>query len=278
MQPTFAEIKYAAKTSMKHRWTQGIAVSFVFVATALLDILMQYMLMVIFKVTNVWSPFTPTDLPLYSVVASVGTTIFSCLFSLAVMFPLIFGIMRWFWMVTGGSNPDIGEIFHFFSEPKQFFKSFRISIGIYLRLIVGTVVCFLPYIAMSILTQPDVYNKLGFDMPIVMESLNSIVGILEFLGFAALMLWVSSFALFYSVMFSEPELSAHKTIRKTTKMSRGLRFNLVTFVLSFFGWFMLSFLIVPLLFVAPYFLSSMAVYGREAYRASHHRFSHSQAE
>ncbi len=278
MQPTFAEIKYAAKASMKHRWAEGIAVSFVFAATALLDILMQYMLMVIFKVTNVWSPFTPTDLPLYSVVASVGITVFSALFSLCVMFPLIFGVMRWFWMVTGGSDPDVGEIFHFFSEPKKFFKSFKISIGIYLRLVIGTVVCFLPYILMSIFTQPDIYNELGFDMPIVMESLNSVVGILEFLGFAALVLWVSSFALFYSVLFYEPDLSAHKTIKKATKMSRGLRFNFVTFVLSFFGWFILSFFILPLLFVAPYFLSSLAVYGREAYRAAQHRFSTSRSE
>lgn len=273
MQPTFSEIKYAAKASMKHRWAEGIAVSLVFVATALLDILMQYMLMVILKVTDVWSPFTPTDLPSYSVVASVGITVFSALFSLAVMFPLIFGVMRWFWMVTGGSDPDIGEIFNFFSEPKKFFKSLGISIGIYLRLSIGTVICFLPYIVMSIFTQPDIYNQLGFDMPIVMESLNSIVGILKFLGFAAMVLWVSSFALFYSVMLSEPELSARKTLKKAAKMSHGLRFNFVTFILSFFGWFMLSVFVLPLLFFVPYFLSSLAVYGREAYRAAQRRFS-----
>lgn len=273
MQPTFSEIKYAAKASMKHRWAEGIAVSLVFSATALLDVLMQYMLMVVFKVTNVWSPFTPTNLPLYNVVASVGITVFSALFSLAVMFPLIFGVMRWFWLVTGAGDPGIGEIFYFFSRPKHFFKSFGISIGIYVRLVIGTVICFLPYILMSIFTQPDIYNQLGVDMPIVMESLNSVVGILEFLGFAALVLWVSSFSLFYSVLFSEPELSAHKTIKRASKLSRGLRFNFVTFILSFFGWFLLSFLVLPLLFVAPYFLSSIAVYGREAYRTAQRRSS-----
>lgn len=270
MQPTFTEIKYAARSSLKHRWPEAMAVSLVFIATSLLNVLTQYMLMTVFKVKDVWTPFTPTDVPMYSQMASIGITLFSAVFSLIVMFPLIFGVIRWFWLVTGGSDPALNEIFHYFSSSKVFFKTMALSIGLYLRLVVGAIVCFSPYIAMGVLTTPDLYDRLGITMPVVMESLRPLVSFSKILGFIVLLLWISTYALCYTVVFSEPELTAHRTVRRTVEVTRGFRFNSVCFAFSFFGWAIACLLVLPVLFVMPYFLSSIAIYGREIYRTSKH--------
>ena len=270
MQPTFSEIKKAARGALKHCWPEAIIVSVVLIATLMLNTFMQLMLMSIFKVKEVWTPFTPTDLPLYSQFASVGITLFSAVFSFLVIFPLIFGVMRWFWAVTGGSSVGVGDIFYYFSSPKIFFKTLGLSIRLYIMLVIGAIVCFLPYILVGIATSPYLYDSLGVSMPIVMNGLLPLVSFFELFGFLAFLMWISMYLLCYTVIFAEPEISSGEIIRRTVKVTKGFRFNTVGFFFSFFGWLLLSLLAVPLIFTVPYLLASFAVYGREVYRASKH--------
>ncbi len=267
-QPTFSEIKSAAKKALKHRWGEAIAVSLIVLGTALLDIIMQALLMTIFKVDAVWSPFTPTSVPFYSIVASNCITVFSAIFSLVIMFPLIFGVMRWFWHVTGGNDPDISDIFYYFSSAKQFGKALLIAIGLFWRMVLGAAICFLPYTAVSLLTQSEFYSRLGVTMPTYMSGAYPLVSLFEALGFFMLLLWISIYAMFYSAMFSEPELSAPRTIKLGSVISRGYRMRFIGFILSFFGWIVLSILALPLLFFVPFFMASLSIYGREIYRSA----------
>lgn len=266
MQPTFTEIKKAALSALKNRWPEAIFAVTIFLSVALLDTLMQFVLMSIFKVDAVWSPFTPTTIPFYNIIASVCITVFSAVFSLTVCFPLLFGVMRWFWQVTGGANPTLNEIFVFFSEGKLFKKAVLISIGLFLRLALATIISFLPAIICNILLTPDLYNELGFSMPLWLEGLHPLIDIVKLLGFTAFIFFVSRYVLFYAVMFLEPTLSAHKTMLKAKQLSAGKTARFLGFVLSFFGWGLLCLFIVPILFVLPFFLSSLSVYGREEYR------------
>ena len=266
--PTFSEIKSAAKSTLKHRWAEGIAISLVLLATTFLNIIMQFALQTIFKVDTVWSPVLPTEIPLHSVVASVGITLFSAIFTLIVTLPLLFGTLRWFWLVTGGSDPCVGEVFYYFSSARAFFKALGISVSIFWRLILGTVLCFLPYAIMSMLTNSEFYNFLGISMPTYMSSLYSLGTILEMLGFFLLLLWISRYAMFYVAMFSEPELSTRQTIKLTLRLSKQNRMRFVGFFFTFFGWVVLSFLMIPLLYFLPFFMTSLCIYGREVYRSA----------
>ena len=267
-QPTFSEIKKAAKGSLKHRWTEGIAVSLVLLATALLNTVMQAALQMIFKVDTVWSPMSPTAVPLQSVIASIGITLFSAVFTLIVMLPLLFGTLRWFWLVTGGGDPNLGEVFYYFSSARSFLKALGISVSIFWRLVLGAVLCFLPYAAVSVLTNSEFYSFLGIGMPTYMSSLYSLGTILEILGFFLLLLWVSGYAMFYVAMFSEPELSTRQTIKLTVKLSKQNRMRFVGFFFTFFGLVLLSLLMIPLLYFLPFFMTSLCIYGREVYRSA----------
>lgn len=268
MQPTFSEIKAAAKSSLKHRWPEAIAVSLVLMATSLLSTVIQQVLMSVFRINVTWSLFTTEGIPAYSVAAGIGIIAFSVIFSLAVIVPLAFGVMRWFWLVTGGSDPTVGEIFHYFSSAKVFFKTLGLSVSLYWRIIVGTIVCFAPYIAVRVLTSPELYNRLGVTMPLVMDSLNSLASIFRVLGLIAVLLWMSIYLFCYAVVFTEPQLSVRGSIKRSIAVSKGFRFSSVCFLFSFFGWWLAGILVLPLLFTVPYVFASFAVYGREVYRSN----------
>ncbi len=269
-QPTLTEMKGAAKKSLKHRWGEAIAVSLALLATVLLDTVMQSALQIIFKVDTVWSPISPTDVPLYSIIASIGITFFSAVFTLVVMLPLLLGVMRWFWFVTSGSDPNVGDVFFYFSSGKLFRKALGLSVSIFLRLVLGACLCFLPYALISVLTNNEFYNLIGIPMPPQMTSLYSLAPILELLGFFLLLLWISGYAMFYTALFSEPELSARNTMKLTVKLSKKQRMRFVGFVFSFFGWIALSLLFLPLLYFLSFFMASLSVYGREVYRSAQH--------
>ncbi len=268
MQPDFYEIKAVAKKNLKSRWPEAIAAIAILISVACLDTLFQSSLMTIFKVDAVWSPFSPTNLPSYSIAAGVAITLLSAIYNLVVVFPLSFGVLRWFWNLSSASTHNVTEIFYYFGRSKELFKAVAIALGLFIRMILGAIVCFLPGIILYYLTVPDIYNAFGFAMPFWLESLNPLVSVFETLGLLLFVFWIIRYILFYVVLFSEPESSAYATISKGAKLSGRQALRLFGFLFSFAGWLLLCILVVPIIFVGPYIFSSFAVYGREEYRAS----------
>ena len=81
MQPNFYEIKAVAKKNLKTRWPEAIAAVGILIAVSCFDALFQAILMTIFKVDAVWTPFSPTELPSYSIAAGVAITVFSAIYN-----------------------------------------------------------------------------------------------------------------------------------------------------------------------------------------------------
>lgn len=266
MQPTFTEIKKAGRIALKNRWPEAILVSMILVGVLVLDTVMQFVLMSILRVDAVWTPIVTETVTLLEVAVSCGITLFSAIFSLLVILPLVFGVLRWFWLITSCKDADIIEIFHFFSNTKLFFKTLKIAFSVIWRIIVAAVVCFLPSVVCNQLLRPEIYNYFGFAMPIWLSGLFPLVSLLIIWGFASFILWIARYALIYTVIFNEPELSAKQTIKKSILLSHGRRLRLVAFVFSFAGWVALSLLVLPILFVVPFIFAALCVYGREEYR------------
>lgn len=266
MQPTFTDIKKAGKLALKNRWPEAILVSMILVGVLVLDTVMQYVLMSILKVDAVWTPIVTETVTLLEVLVSCGITGFSAFFGLLVIFPLVIGILRWFWFVTGAKDVQIVEVFYYFSNTRVFFKTIRIAFSVIWRIIVAAIVSFLPSVICNQLLRPEIYNYFGFAMPIWLSGLFPIVSLLIIFGFVSFVLWVARYVLVYTVIFNEPQLSAKQTIKKAACISHGQRFRLIGFVLSFAGWVALSFLVLPLLFVVPFAFASFCVYGREECR------------
>lgn len=271
MQPTFSEMKSAARTALRHRWPEAVAVSMICFTTVLLNGIARAILTDVFKLTSVWSPLTLNGLSIDRAAASIGVAAFSVILSLCLSFPLFFGTLRWFWQVTAGSDPSVGEIFYYFSSPIRFFKTVALSVVTYVIIMLAAVLCMLPSAVMSELTSPDFYNEIGRQMPMLMEALRSLVVVLRVIGLLLLCLFSAGPLLNFAVLFSEPTLSVSGVLLRTFRLAKGLKFNFTVFVFSFFGWALLSVLILPLIFMVPYFLSSLTVYGREAERSFRHR-------
>lgn len=266
MQPTFYEIKKASRNALSTRWPEAILVFVSLCAVSILNSASSAVLMHLFKVESVWSPFSPADLPKLSVVASISITCFSSLFSIIITCPFLLGVLKWFWSVTGGSNARLSEVFYFFSEGRLFRKATVWGLIMFGRIAFMAILCFLPYIIANILTSPTFYDKLGTDTPVFVSGLYNLVDVLQGLGIVAVAVLNARHLIFHAVLFKNPELSAISSVRKAIKITRREPLKLISFVFSFAGWLLLCIFIVPLIFVGPYFISSLSIYGREELR------------
>lgn len=266
MQPTFTEIKSAARSSLKKRWPEAFAAVALLIAVVLLDMLSQNVLMTIFKVEAVWSFFAPTTLPRYNIAASVCISVFSAAFELFITLPLIFGIMRWFWLITGGSDKPSSTVFCFFSSTKDYGKAVAVSLKLFFRLIIGIIICFLPFAAAKLVTEPEIFDLFDAAMPLWLSGMGPVVRMIEALCFILFALWALRYGLFYAVMFTDPDAPSKSILKGSKRLIKGKKLRFIGFTLSFIGWILLGILIIPLFFVIPYIMSSYAVYGREEYR------------
>ena len=266
MQPTFYEIKKAAKNALSSRWPEAILVFASLLAVSLLNSVSQAILMHLFRVPALGSPFAPAELPKLSVIASIGITLFSALFSLVITLPFLLGVLKWFWSVTRGSNSHLYEIFHFFQNGRLYRKAVSFSVLIFLRVILISVICFLPYVLAKILTSPTFYILLNKDTPVFVSGLFNMVDIFQGLGIVSVAVLNMKHLFFPAVLFTNPELSSIATIKKAKAISHLEPLKLISFVFSFVGWFLLCGLLIPLVFIGPYFMASLLIYGHEENR------------
>ena len=271
MRPTFYEIKKASRNALRTRWPEAVLVVLAFCIISLVNSISQALLMHLFRLGALWSPFSDNSLPALNLIASISITLLSALFSFIVSLPFVLGVLKWFWAVTNGSNARLSDVFFYFQSGSLYRKAVTFSIFIFLRIALMSIVCFLPYILAKILTNPAFYLLLGKETPIFVSGLFNMVDILKGLGIVSVAVLNMKHLLFPFLLFTNPELSSAKTIKKAREIYHFEPLKLISFVFSFFGWFLLCIFVIPIVFVAPYFISSLAIYAREENREHERR-------
>ena len=68
------------------------------------------------------------------------------------------------------------------------------------------------------------------------------------------------FCVFNYFFVDNPELSWTECLKKSCEMTKGYKGDLFGFALSFIGWILLCFFVIPVIWVAPYITTSMTIY------------------
>ena len=261
MSSTFGSIKSSALSSLKGRWCEAIAASMALVSVSLLNSFLQAILMGIFKVDAIWTFYSPTVLPQYNTIASVLISVFSSLFSLMIVFPLFFGVLRWFWMVAGGEKAPLDAIFYYFSSGRQFARALAVAFAVLWRIALGAVICFLPLIIANIISSPAMYSAFGLAMPIWLSGVYPLKVVVRLFCICFFALWILRYSLFYAAALAAPGIPVRSMFARSVAMTKGRPLRFLAFSLSFIGWYFLCILVLPLIFVLPYLLASFSVYG-----------------
>lgn len=218
----------------------------------------------------------PQNLPDGSINCDVRSFIVQAVFTLITLFvmvPLALGMLEWFWNLTDGKKMDVGGVFAWYGSGRLYGKSLLLGFDIGIRsLFWGILTCGAPlamliganyyYYASGINHKQENLSAIDVQKLFIVGIL-LIFGILLLLGGILLYIFITSryiIAPFLMVEDNSRKVSA--VVKDSIKYSRKYRWEFTKFILSFVGWAFVCIAVLPLLYVVPYFCSSLSIFSK----------------
>ena len=184
----------------------------------------------------------------------------STLLCLLFLPPLFIGQTEWYWYLSEGKKPGIGDVFGWFGSLRHYIKSVWFCLNLFIRVLLWVLlICALP--AIMLFYGYNLFSTKLYD-------LNSLIGAL-LLFFGTIIMFGALFLLFYILMryflalyllVEDNQRKVGKCFKEAVRLSKGYRWELYKFVLSFSLWFLTCYFVFPIVYVFPYFNTSSTVF------------------
>jgi len=257
-----SRVRFQAKANglllLRGRWLKAMAV-----------LLLILLLMLGFSALNLafrtaaGEPFLYSDgsinLSLRSVLVEVAFTVITLFF----IPPLITGQAEWYWSLTDAQPKGVGEVFGWFGSLRLYFKSVGVALNIFIRsLLWAVLICGVPVgmiIADYIYFPPsDVLNNQTLVFGLIFYfALFLLLGALFLLGYVMTRYFLTVF-----LLVEDNKRSVREIVRTSLNYSKGQRWELMKFFLSYILWFIQLYFVLPAFFVLPYFNSASTVFAK----------------
>lgn len=251
--------KNNAKVFLKGKWPKAIGVCTILFLVVLFNMVVEQLFVTLFRAEFVWGLGAVPDIFAFDHPGNLLATLVSLLLGFFVYMPLYLGVARWFWRLTGGVEDPVGQVFYYFSDGWAYRRALGYTLGLQLRMLLASLVVYLPYMLVSVLTSAEVF---GSGPSTALSILLPLTGLFSTAGTVLYLVYILRFFAAPFLLFSYEEESPRAILRLSARMSYGFKGGYFGFICSFIGWALLSVLVLPLLYVAAYFLAAQAIYCR----------------
>ena len=270
-------VKHNGKRCLYNNWGKAIAIVLLMLAVSLLFTIVELIIGMVFgtpQMVDVGNDgYWPNNLPNTSLL-SIALTAIIAVGAFLVTAPLKLGITRWYYELSEGDSPEILSIFNCFSS-RQYFRALSLQIHILGRMILWALLYFaLPIVVLGaslwVLDYGPYYMNL--DMCYVIGSMGLMFTVLltVFFGFFYAVAMQKFFLARYYV--TNENLGVWEALKKSRHATKGKRGEILLFRLSFLPWFLSCALVLPCLYVQPYYEISAMLFARvmieEHYRST----------
>ncbi len=260
-------IKQSGKRCLYNNWGKAVAITLLLIATCLFFLLVELMVTLIFgapPVVDVGNDgWYLNNLP-NTTLLSLALTAILTIGSLLIIAPLQLGVTAWNYGISEGRSPEVLHVFHCFSN-RNYFRSLTLKIHLWGRKLFLLIPFFLlpgAVIGASLWCLSFGPTYLRGDLAAILGSCGLLFG-----GVLAIL-----FAIFYGIHIQKYFLAeyyvvnencgAWSALKKSRHASRGKRGEIFLFRLSWLPWFLSCLLVVPCIYVLPYYNISAMLYAR----------------
>lgn len=191
-----------------------------------------------------------------------------------LMLPLFQGLIRFIWRMLFGVSDSPATVFYYFSDKTNYRRALKITFAMCIRAAFLSFLLFLPAAVVDIFGGTAIYSALGIPIPLWTTGLYYLS---LFLKSAAVILLIF-FMLRYSaapVLFvADENMEASEAVHMSCVIFKSATLDFIYLLFGFFGWFLLSLTVIPLIFTLPYFLTSVCVFVRFAVADYNKRAEH----
>lgn len=187
---------------------------------------------------------------------------FASLFFL--LFPLLIGLIRYFWRMIMGADDSPISVFNYFLSSQLYLKALRLIFSITARVALIALIVLLPAIAVWLFSNPVVYETFDVAIPIWSSNLNSIGLLLSTVSLLVIISLSIKYYLAIILFVADENMEVDEAIHMSKIISKNTQFDFIFLGFSLLGWILLSLLVIPLVFTMPYIITCFAVHCRFA--------------
>lgn len=261
-------VKSNGRRSLYNSWGKAVAISLMDSAVFLLFALVELVLSMIFETAPI---IVGNGVTLVSVFLTFIITVGYFL----IREPLNLGILRWYYGISEGVSEEIINIFSVFASVKQYFRSLCLEINVWGRKLIMACYYFvfpllLFFVSSECLDSGDLY--MSADLSYIIGSAGCLFSALAFVfAFILFLIHKQKFFLarYYLVVGG---LAPIEAIKKSKHASKNRLGEILLFKLSFMPLQLLRLLVIPSIYVKPYYNASAMIFARvlmeEHYRST----------
>ncbi|MDO4742426.1 MAG: DUF975 family protein [bacterium] len=263
MLPSNSVAKITAKTALKNKWLQAITVCLILIVVFLIQIFFEQMIRIFVLESGKFLDGVDSYAGgLWNGILNLFLTVSSLALTFLLVFPLVLGVVRWFWRMTGEAKDTVGVVFYYFGTGERFKRSVAVFFGLLWRNLVVGLLSFIPFFMAVILTNFAAEYDINQIMLFSVDFGNVINTIFLILGCVVYLILTLRYYMVLWVTVACPRLSVKQVFKTSVGFAKGTKAAYFVFILSFTGWAFISFLALPLLFTLPYFIAANAVFSR----------------
>ncbi len=186
------------------------------------------------------------------------------LLAVFIMAPLGLGLLRFIWRFIFEAEDSPVLIFSYFASLKEYRRALRLIVALLLRVVGFGLLLFLPAIIVDIFSSVHIYDLLDMPTPLWTSNLFYLSVFLKTVASVLLFFIMLRYYFAPFLVIADENMDVGEAVHMSCMLSRKTMLDFIYLFFSFFGWFLLSVLVFPLLYVMPYFLVSLSVHVRFA--------------
>ncbi len=195
---------------------------------------------------------------------SIFSTVFYILSLLFLVFPLVMGLIRYFWRLILGVVDNPISVFYYLSSKNLYLKTLGLLFSAILKTLPVAILLFLPSFFAWLFSKSFLFDLIDVSTPIWSANFTYIFLFLRAIAGAILIVYLLKFYISPILFVADENIDVSEALHMSSMISKRTKLDFIYLFFSFLGWILLSLLVMPMFFTIPYILTSYAVHTRFA--------------
>lgn len=256
-------VKPNAKIALKNKWVEAILVFLCLATVCIAEYCTVLLFSSLFGATAIYSLFLPSEFLELATLPNIALGIVKAALLLTVTMPFGMGVFRWYFRMPDEKNDSLSGIFYYYSSAKRFKRALTSGGILLLSLFLIGAVSMIPFYISSALSSAKFYQFLGINMP-AYAHLSVFTTVFRVLGAAIYFLLAIRLIWYLPMCVVFENKTPKELLRATFAIFKFFMGHTVSLAFSFFGWYLLSLLVIPMIYTVPYFITSCCTFFRYA--------------
>lgn len=187
-----------------------------------------------------------------------------CAILFFIVSPLYMGFLKYFWVLSEGTNKGEICVFWYFSSFKTYFKPIKLFLTIAVKVLPLGLAFHLPALAVWIFSKSFTFELFDIAVPLWASNLQSIVDFLFFLAQIATLIYSSRFYIAPVLLIADSNMDLFEAINMSEVIAKKNSVDFLSLIFTLSGWIAACFLVMPLPFILPYLIMCYVVHFRFA--------------